>query len=47
MHKLVKIANLPTPIEFCENITNKYGYNIYIKRDDLQVCAQEEIKFVF
>jgi len=40
MKSIVKIANLPTPLDYCSNISKIYGYNIYIKRDDLTgLCA--------
>ena len=33
--KHVKIANLPTQINKLNNLSKKYGKNIYIKRDDM------------
>lgn len=33
-HSRVLIANLPTPIQKLNNLSDKYGINIYLKRDD-------------
>jgi hypothetical protein len=30
----VKLAHLPTPLEYCSNLSKELGVNIYIKRDD-------------
>ncbi|HCZ07472.1 MAG TPA: D-cysteine desulfhydrase [Thermotogae bacterium] len=33
--KRVKLAQLPTPVEYSESLSKHYGLEIYIKRDDL------------
>lgn len=35
----VKLANLPTPLEFCSGFSKKIGRRIFIKRDDLTGAA--------
>lgn len=30
----VKLAHLPTPLEYCSNLSKELGVELYIKRDD-------------
>lgn len=33
-HPRVKLSHLPTPLEYCTNLSQELGVELYIKRDD-------------